>query len=533
MTVDRAFIDADVVEASQRPHIWLNPTCSEGGEMEVPFFYYKNLLDIVAMEWRKMGELDAHSLQSLKHANGATDTVTVSVFAWATDVAFSIPTQVEPGAIAPQALEIEPQADEYGKKPVSRIAGAVAKIAGRLTDMPVIGMYAKATEIGATALGAMATLFGFSKPIQTETVINAPRGKADFAVTNVINDSAKLSVDVKQELSIDPRTVGLSAVDEMTIQNIATRESYLAEFDWDVGTSVETLLWQAVVDPSLHRQMSSEKHFTALAFATMPFKYWRGSLRFRFMVVCSAYHKGRLKIVYDPEGGIGTAEYNTAYTTLVDISNETDFTIDVGWGQATSWREHRGLSGNTLLTTSVNDPLGYTASSVQYGNGTISVYVVNELTVPNTTTNNDIQVNVFVSALDDYEVSVPTEQYIQELRLTKDDALVVPQAEEYAAAESEPTVVPTDPVTISTMANKIPINDPSSLIHFGEAIGSLRQLLKRYQLYEFLPSDAVDKVMHLVSLELIIRCFLDTSRTLQPSRYPMKCSQTERTILSI
>jgi hypothetical protein len=486
LTIDRTFFDVDVVAASQRPHIWLNPTQSEGGEMKLPFFYYKNLIDIVNEDWNNLGELTAHSLQNLKHANGATDTVTVNVFAWAENVSFSIPTQVEPGAIAPQAMEIEPHADEYSTKPVSRIAGSIAKMAGYLTDTPVIGRFARATEMGASTIGAIATLFGYSSPVNTETGVYTPRPKTNMANTNVQADVNKLSLDVKQELSIDPSTVGLPSEDQMTIQYVASRESYLNEFDWTVGKTPETLLWQCVVDPSVHRYYGNEKHFPASAFAVMPFKYWRGSMRFRFMVVCSGYHKGRLKIVYDPEGGIGNAEYNTAYTTLVDISEENDFTVDVGWGQPTTWREHRGLAGDQLQSSGA---LGYTASSVRYGNGTLSVYVVNELTVPKTDINNDIQINVFVKMLDDFEVSVPTDDFIKKLRVTNIATQVQPGGD-IDGEDTEPhatdQIEPTKDVTVDAMANKIPVNDPSSLFHFGEAVGSFRQVLKRYTLLEFL-----------------------------------------------
>lgn len=476
LTVNRTFIDADVVGASQRPHIWLNPTYSEGGEMKLPFFFYKNLLDVVAQDWQKMGELTAHSLQNLKHANGALDPVTVNVFAWAENVSFSVPTQVEPGAIAPQAMEIVPHADEYGQKPVSRIAGAVAKMAGHLSNVPVIGPFARATEIGASAAGAIATLFGYSSPVILEHTLVRPVAKTNFCNTNLPNDANKLTVDAKQELSVDPRTVGLDPTDQMTIKHVACTESFLTSYAWDVGTVPETLLWQCVVDPSVHRLVSGERHFPAPCFAVYPFKYWRGSMRFRFQVVCSNYHKGRLKVVYDPEGGIGDAEYNTAYTTIVDISDEQDFTVDVGWGQAFTWRQHRNTNGHLNQGSS---SLGYTSSTVDYGNGTISVYVVNELAVPNTVTNNDISINVMVSMLDDFEVSVPTDGYYSRLRLSTSSNLVAPQAMEIVPHGGETT-------HITQMANKTTLDDPSSLFHFGEAVGSFRTILKRYCLSEFM-----------------------------------------------
>eukprot|EP00487_Bulimina_marginata_P008967 TRINITY_DN32_c0_g1_i7.p1 TRINITY_DN32_c0_g1~~TRINITY_DN32_c0_g1_i7.p1 ORF type:complete len:110 (+),score=0.74 TRINITY_DN32_c0_g1_i7:163-492(+) len=92
-------------EITQRPHIMLDPTNSQGGEMVLPFFWNKNLLDIPGEDWNLMGSLKISTLQGLKHALGATDTVTINVFAWAESVRFAIPTQTEPGAIAPQADE--------------------------------------------------------------------------------------------------------------------------------------------------------------------------------------------------------------------------------------------------------------------------------------------------------------------------------------------------------------------------------------------------------------------------------------------
>lgn len=484
LTTNRAFFNVDVVAASQRPHIFLNPTVSEGGEMKLPFFYYKNLLDVVTGEWNQLGELDFHTINPVKHANGAADPVTVTTFAWAENVRFSIPTSVNPSSIVPQA-------DEYGQKPVSRVAGAVAKMAGWLTKVPVISPFARATEIGATAAGAIATLFGYSSPVMTEYSQYRPVPKTNMANTNLDNDAAKLTVDIKQELSIDPRTVGLPPEDQMNVSCIAQKESFIQSFPWEVETPPETLLFQMVVDPAVHREFNGERHFTAPAFAVMPFKYWRGGMTFRFMVISSGYHKGRLKIVYDPEAGPESAEYNTAYTTIVDISEETDFSIDVGWGQATTWREHAGLNGYQYVQNGVTAP--YTSSNVSFGNGTISVYVVNSLTVPNSTINNDIFVNCFVKMMDDFEVCVPTQDYFSKLRISAPAPVEQAMVEPHADGEMN-KVEPTKDSSIVQMGNFINPSDVSALFHFGEAIGSFRQILKRYAPYELLkppPSSAI------------------------------------------
>lgn len=488
MTVDRAFIENDVVAASQRPHVYLDPTNSQGGELCLPFFTPRNLLDVTSMDWREMGEIVIHSMQGLKHANGATDTVTINVFAWAEDVRFAVPTSVEPGAIAPQAMD--GSMDEYGKKPVSRIAGAVANMAARLVDAPWIGPYARATELGASAIGNIATIFGFSSPANIEMSQFRPLAFTNYAVSNMPSDAQKTSVDAKQELCIDPRTVGLDNVDELDLNYIAKKESWFTNFTWAIGAAPESLLFNVVVDPGVHNNFGDEIHMPACCFAVQPFKYWRGTMRYRFQVVCSKYHKGRLKLVYDPSGNAtGTAEYNTAYTTIVDISDTSDFSIDVGWGQREPYRQHWFIttSNGTMFNTT---PLTYASPISPVGNGTLAVYVVNELTVPNSTINNDIEINVFVSALDDFEVASPDFESIEKLRFTTETQTIAPQAqegsmtEEKLKTESEPQSL----VSLNTMANQIPSTaDPTNLIYFGEKIKSFRQLLKRFSRHRPIP----------------------------------------------
>lgn len=516
MTVNRAFIDADVVAASQRPHVFLDPTNSQGGELCLPFFTPRNLLDITTMDWREMGEITMHSIQGLKHANGATDQVTINVFAWAEDVRLSIPTQVEPGAILPQAAE--GGGDEYGKRPVSRIAGAVANYASYLVKAPVIGPFARATEIGASAIGTIATIFGYSSPACLDVSHYRPVTSANISCTNMPSDAQKMSVDAKQELSIDPRTVGLASQDELDINYIASHESWFTSFSWGIGAPTETLLFNVVVDPGVHTVFNDELHFPAPAFACMPFRYWRGTLRYRFQIVCSKFHKGRLKVVYDPSATALTAEYNTAYTAIVDISDTSDFSIDVGWGQRNPYRDH------FLPTTAQGDmfldsgPLSYSSNS-GIGNGVLSVFVVNELTVPDSTINNDISVNVFVSALSDFEVASPESEYIGNLRITAPGSIPAPAAPEGGPPPPEdetPPVAPEVPTTSDpiepqaqeglteeklkvdsepyhvssevTFGNQVPsTGDPTNLIYFGEKIKSMRQMLKRFSRHTLLP----------------------------------------------
>jgi hypothetical protein len=370
----------------------------------------------------------------------------------------------------------------------------------------MISNFATATEIGARSIAKMAALFGFSKPYQPETTPFQPVTRQSMADTDGCENILRLTVDTKNELSVDPTVAGVDARDELVINEIASRESYLTTFDWALGEPVESLLFNVVVDPAIiHTNPGTfpELHLPACAFASMPFEFWRGSLKYRFQIVASGFHKGRLKFVYDPVGtpAGGSAEYNTAYTQIVDIAEHNDFCIEVGWGQTTPFRSHLGLGqGSTSYGTTA---LGYQSSNFNYGNGTLSVYVVNELTSPNSTVDNDIQINCFVAACDNFELAAPTDFYLSRLGFRppsppSDNTPLIPErADEFADPKDMvfpqsleiDSVVIADPPTINSMGPKQSSDSLVNKIHMGEAVASFRTLLKRYNLTEVLLVD--------------------------------------------
>lgn len=479
LSQNRTLIPQDIVQASQQPHVFLDPTLSMGGDMKLPFFYYKNYLSIPDSGWGELGQLTLRSINELKHANGATDQVTVSVFAWIEDAAMAVLSSVEPATLVPQSGKEVDEANMNGF--VSGPATAVQKAATVLSQVPMIAPFATATATGAGVVANVAKALGYCRPPVTQNPVSyKPLPVSSMALTTVPDGVAKLTVDDKQELSIDPRIAGLGPADPMNIKEIAKRESYLTTFNWTIGTAPETLLWNSRISPVLWAEDTltpTGYHFPASAMAAMPFRYWTGSMRFRFQIVASAFHKGRIKIVYDPNF-LASNEYNTNYLEVVDIADKTDFTIEIGNGQPTTLLDHAdpGLdSATTLYGTS-------TFASNAPGNGVIGVYVVNELTTPNSTVNNDISVNVYISMGDDFEVFVPDNQF-QNFVFKPQSGFEVQSGKESSDAQN--TTEPSAPQQSETSevgpgyTNHALVNK----VYTGEAISSFRALLKRYNLH--------------------------------------------------
>jgi hypothetical protein len=240
-----------------------------------------------------------------------------------------------------------------------------------------------------------------------------------------------------------------------------------------MNVAPETLLWNGRVDPALFNENGGAYDFPALAMAALPFRYWTGTLKFRFQIVCSAFHKGRLKIVYDPSY-IDTNEYNTNYLEVIDIAETQDFTIEIGNGQERTLLE-RAVPGTDNQSWMFNTTPLFPAS---YGNGVVGVFVVNELTTPNSTINNDIQINVFVSAGDDFEVFVPSDDF-QKFTFKPQSGLEPQSGMEENNGESEGVPAP-QTLSSDILGTGVQSTELVNKVFVGEAITSFRPLLKRY-----------------------------------------------------
>lgn len=458
----------NAIQASQRMKVFIDPSTCCSNEMYLPFVYYKDGVSIPTAEWSNLGSIYVRELQGLKHANAATQPLTITVMVWATDVEMSMPTSVDSSALVPQA------GDEYdGPGPVEATASAVASMAGALSKVPIIGPYARATQMAAGAASKVAKAIGWSRPAEIAAAADMhPKFVSDLAPCNAGDNSAKLSVDIKQEVTVDPNVIGIDLPDEMGIASIAARESYLTPFPWTTARIAGDLLWTTRVCPLIGVTSGTTRYLPACAFASWPFQYWRGKMRYRLQIVASAYHKGRLRIVWDPEF-IQSLESNIQFTRIVDISEERDITIEIDWGQTQHFLPTPTSIGS-LSTIWRTTPQFGTPSGLC--NGVFSVYVLNDLATPNSTVNNDISINVYVSC-NDLEVAVP-----RPLQALANTYAATVQAGEMsdemeAGSGNEPGCGP------GTVDHSIAIDSTTPndmLVYFGERITSFRQLLKRY-----------------------------------------------------
>nr|AWK77864.1 structural polyprotein [Renmark bee virus 3] len=465
------------VGLSQRPGFWIFPQDNATYKMDLPFFWHRdNVYLTSAAEIANLGSITLKEVSQLISANGAISSgVTISVFAHAEDVHLSAPTT---------ALALQSK-DEYGNGPISAPATALAKAMGYFTRIPIIGPYAKATEIGANATSAIARIFGFTNvPIidDVKPLKNMPFGHMCSAHGS--EPVTKLTLDPKAELTIDSRTAGLDGKDEMTLPSIVMRESYFTQFNWTTADATDTLKLNCGVNPSYWVATAGTQittyQFTPMGHVGEMFNNWRGDIEFRFKVIASKFHRGRLRFTWDPIGPLatttGSSSTNVAYTKIVDIGENTEVAIRVPYMQARQFLQTRSASTNTINPFQTTGFSNYTSGTTipTVFNGQLTVRVMTALSAPIDTSS--VTVLCFVRGCENFEFANPR---------SLDDAFT------YYSVQSADVIVPVD----ST-------NSKSNLLCYGESFNSLRTVLRRHQLLDSynLRDGDVTSVIRLVNI---------------------------------
>lgn len=462
----RASATSNLIPLSQLPGFYVYPSKNAGGQIELPFVFNRNWLDITSnSDVTDFGSLFYAVFANLDVAiSGGPSNVTVRTMAWFSDVELM-------GSTGKLTL----QSDEYGDGSISKPATAVANIASYLTKIPIIGPFARATQIGAGAVSKIASIFGFTNVPNIENVSPFyPMSAPHLATAEISVPYQKLALDPKTELSIDPTPFGVKGHDELAMSFLKKKESYFGTALWSTTGLSDDLILSIRVTPDLKISediigiaaavVGKRTNMTPLSHVGALFENWRGSLKFRFKVIGTKYHKGRLKISYDPIFNISATNVDTniVYNHIMDLGETDEVTITVPYHQELGWfRTDTDSSSNNWSTTAL-------ATRFPSDNGTMSVRIYNTLEAPVSST---VRILVYVSAGDDFEFANPSGG------VTSTGTAILPslfalQSEEVHEVHFGTPVIPDE--------NRYGLN-------FGESVHSLRKLLHRMVIMDTVP----------------------------------------------
>jgi len=435
---------------SQKPHIYGDVSSSTGGEMSLPFFYPENWVGNSVFPIERLGRLRLNSLVALRNANGvAGGNVTVKIYAWAENLELAAPT-----------VNLQGSMDDYGISPISTIASAVANLGHKMSDVPIIGPFARATAMGAGAVSNVAAWFGYTNvPVLADVMPFKDLPFHGFASSEISAPTPKLTLDPKNELSIDSRTVGLDGTDELALSNFVGRESFLYDVQWDSSDLPEDTLAFVAIKPALFAGRVDNRLWpTPLSHACSMYQYWSGSIVFRIRVICTPYHRGYLKVMWDPSPHVNVVlnpmNETTNITKVYDITQCQDIEFRVPYMQG------KAFLRNPALAIANGVPYGATVADITAGpgeefNGQLQVTVANELTSPTSTA--PVTLAIFVRAGDDFKLMGP----------------IAPPS----LAQWE---VQGDVTTIDDLGDTTSTAEKLHLVYGGETALSLRQLMHRH-----------------------------------------------------
>jgi len=418
------------------------------------------------------GTLFIYSINQSKSASSASTDLSVYIYGRMKDV--------ELGTLTSTYTQITTEAkdNEWSSGPIERTSAAISTFLGNLSIMqPEFAPLAVPGSMVFQGVSGLASYFGWSKPVEENKIIFVRETPYANGALTIGNDSAfRLTMDPKQALTVDQSYIS-DNVDELVISEISRRSAYLTTFPWnDTNAVMATPLWECAVTPQLHSyaEVLSRAYLqpTPCAFATAPFKYWRGTMEFTIEVVCSAQHRGKLAIVYEPNVSqsalISTnVQPNKQYMQVLDIQSAQTITLCIGWAAPYPWLKTNG--NKATLVTNYGTSITTLPSWEGYANGYIRIVPFTRLQSPD---GSDISVNVYVSCPDlqvqgPYQNGLPT------------DRIALFTESKVSSFDKSMT-----PVTCFDLNESSAKTDYINLDYFGEHISSFRSLLKRYQLHK-------------------------------------------------
>ena len=480
-----------MMAASNRMHQIFDMSDSKSACMCLPFMFPFDYLDVTNSDyWTSMGTINIRSMTEMANGQGDTQSAfTMTVFAEMEDVKVGGVTSVLAVQAGPGEDEVE-EASTTGI--VSAPATAIANVAGKLKDVPIIGPFATATQIAAKATAGIASIFGYGAPPNISSPSFMMRQPGIVAPTMGGTDNVPLTLDPKAGVTVDPRVTGV--VDNDTnVLSLSRRWSIYNYATWDIADEPGHEVFWSAVTPSMMwpadagTGTSFAVQHTNISYMAAPFDEWRGNLKFRFQIFANQIHRGRLRITFDPNSlaAAQDGDYPTNLTWIIDLAEKKVFEIEVPYMQV----EPYCLVPDPVDKVYSSSPVsGFFGSQPPDNttNGFISVKVLNPLTGSQT---GAVTMYVSIAASADYDLQAPYSQAVEKFEYFPNPPFTSLQREPLVqAGDFGESTEDDDPAQLEgNMASSGESVKPQlPLVFFGEAVHDILALTKRYSFSEYM-----------------------------------------------
>lgn len=408
---DNPLVYMNVWSASANPHVIVSASEAEVNELTIPFVHPHDFWDlddiatISSRDFYSLGRLNVYVLNPLAQGAAVPD-VNISMFANFVDPmvqGMTMHGHTQPSVAAMPAtasaevynMEYESYANKQilyhrtrrrGPVPEELIAQGLESqgvsepsMGRRIVDSAVSVVDTIGTYLGkAMTFASLLSQFGLSiAPLLDRAKSNVGMAYSSFIpvlhnFAHSVGQDYAIKLGLVQDNKVAPcyDVIG-SSPEETTFDYLFSIPSLIAIVDWTAASAINTQLYSVPLAPFFLQHTAPSTHGTAvyqsmLAFATVPFTYWRGSIRFCVQVTCSGFHSGRLRLVYEPNEhriyNSPSRDSHNCANYILDITSESETHLSIPYMSEKPFRS----AGETIGTFSIEvlNPLAHPESPV-------------------------------------------------------------------------------------------------------------------------------------------------------------------------
>lgn len=390
-------------------------------------------------------------------------------------------TQAGPVATRRKKKYTDSELEQNQTGPISSVFSKISAAANILTDVPFLSSFAAPTAWFTAASAKAASAFGFSNPINIKQQCVVVQQAMSRSINDTgLDNSINLGLHENNCVATLPGFAGLDT-DEMSLQHILSIPTFFFRQVWsDTNVAGDNLVTLSLCpatffSPGVAYQYDTTPGHTVASIYPTPvnyfswmFKYYHGSIRVTVKVVKTEFHSGRLLIGYSPcdstDPSITNNDMNYVHREIIDLRYSNEITLTFPFASTIPWR----------------------ACDSPYGN--VYINVENDLRHPDTVPSS-VTLLLEVSAAPDFKFALPRPLTMYPVYLR-----TAPGGEFFSTQAGVTTVVKKEgnsqvDTTMGNIGSSVLTSDADSaaLYCIGESIQSLRQVLKRSNLF-YVPS---------------------------------------------
>lgn len=295
-------------------------------EISIPFLSYQRFKDLTAAGGVDPLLIALYNFSALQNgANATTPNATVSIWMWLSDVELFGSTTVEAQSKMARVKRGRHAAAEE-ERPLSSWLSATSKLAGSLSDVPVLSSIAGPTAVWLKNASGLAHAFGYSRPIDGQpTRAMAPHYHNGITNSDGLNVSSVLALnrDASARIISD---YSPSGQDEMSINFIKRQWSFVGEFPFQTSQSSGQLLFSQLLGLNMGGSATGlyGQSVSPIEFLGRLCRHYRGGIEICYKFIKTGFHSGSLVFSY-ANGSTPLSptleQTDTLHRTVVDLQD--------------------------------------------------------------------------------------------------------------------------------------------------------------------------------------------------------------------